>query len=210
MPQGITYDFIGQANNFEEMKESMLWAFGLSIIFIFLVLASLYESFITPFTILLALPPALSGAAFALLFSGKLMDMFSMIGMIMLLGIVTKNSILLVDFALENVKQGMPRKQAIVEACKTRLRPILMTSLAMIAGTIPMALGLGEAAQYRQGMGIAIIGGLIVSTLITLLVVPAVFEYIDIFREFLESKFRIKEEAVHAAPKIRKKTKDSL
>ena len=205
MPQGISYAFVGQADSFEEMKECMIWAFLLSIVFIFLVLASLYESFITPFTILMALPPALSGAAFALFFSGKLLDMFSMIGMVMLLGIVTKNSILLVDFALENVRQGMPRKQAILEACKTRLRPIMMTSLAMIAGTVPMALGIGEAAQFRQGMGIAIIGGLIVSTLITLVVVPAVFEYVDVFREFLEGKFRIKEVALPDGPKKKKK-----
>jgi HAE1 family hydrophobic/amphiphilic exporter-1 len=110
----------------------------------------------------------------------------------MLLGLVTKNSILLVDFALEGVRAGLPRREAITKAGLIRLRPILMTTFAMIAGTIPVAIGAGEAAKYRTGMGVAIIGGLIVSTLITLIVVPAVFEYIDIFRENIESKFRPK------------------
>jgi HAE1 family hydrophobic/amphiphilic exporter-1 len=119
-----------------------------------------------------------------------MMDMFSMIGIIMLLGLVTKNSILMVDFALEGVRGGMSRKEAIMKAGHIRLRPILMTTFAMLAGTLPVAIGAGEAAKYRTGMGVAIMGGLIVSTLITLVVVPAVFEYIDIFREKIESRFR--------------------
>jgi HAE1 family hydrophobic/amphiphilic exporter-1 len=172
------------------MIKSIVIAFVLSIIFIYLVLSSLYESFITPFTILLALPPAMSGAVFALLLTGKMMDMFSMIGIVMLLGLVTKNSILLVDFALQGFRKGLSRKDAMIQAGVIRLRPILMTTFAMLAGTLPVAVGAGEAAKYRTGMGVAIMGGLIVSTLITLLVVPAVFEYIDILREKIESKFR--------------------
>jgi len=190
LPEGVTYGFIGQADSFQDMIKNIIMAFVLSITFIYLVLASLYESFITPFTILLALPPALSGAIFALYFTGKMMDMYSMIGIIMLLGLVTKNSILMVDFALHGVREGMSRKEAIMEAGVVRLRPILMTTFAMLAGTLPVAIGAGEAAKYRTGMGVAIMGGLIVSTMITLVVVPAVFEYIDIFREKLESKFR--------------------
>jgi HAE1 family hydrophobic/amphiphilic exporter-1 len=192
LPEGVTYGFIGQADSYQDMIKNIIVAFILSLIFIYLVLSSLYESFITPFTILLALPPALSGAFFSLYVTGKMMDMFSMIGIIMLLGLVTKNSILLVDFALEGVRAGLPRREAITKAGLIRLRPILMTTFAMIAGTIPVAIGAGEAAKYRTGMGVAIIGGLIVSTLITLIVVPAVFEYIDIFRENIESKFRPK------------------
>jgi len=190
LPDGVTYGFIGQADSYQDMIKNILVAFVLSLIFIYLVLSSLYESFITPFTILLALPPALSGAFFSLYITGKMMDMFSMIGIIMLMGLVTKNSILLVDFALEGVRAGLSRKEAITKAGIIRLRPILMTTFAMIAGTIPVALGAGEAAKYRTGMGVAIIGGLVISTLITLIVVPAVFEYIDIFREKFESKFR--------------------
>jgi len=189
LPEGVTYGFIGQADSFQDMIKNIILAFVLSLIFIYLVLSSLYESFITPFTILLALPPALSGAVFALFLTGKMMDMYSMIGIIMLLGLVTKNSILMVDFALQGVRSGMSRKEAITQAGAVRLRPILMTTFAMLAGTLPVAIGAGEAAKYRTGMGVAIMGGLIVSTLITLLVVPAVFEYIDIFREKIESKF---------------------
>lgn len=189
LPEGVTYGFIGQADSYQDMIKNIIVAFILSIVFIFLVLASLYESFITPFTILLALPPALSGAILALFATGKMLDMFSMIGIIMLLGLVTKNSILMVDFALQGVRSGMSRKDAITQAGVVRLRPILMTTFAMLAGTLPVAIGAGEAAKYRTGMGVAIMGGLIVSTMITLVVVPAVFEYIDIFREKFEGKF---------------------
>ena len=121
------------------------------------------------------------------------MDIFSMIGIIMLLGLVTKNSILMVDFAIEGVRAGLSRREAIAKAGLVRLRPILMTTFAMLAGTLPVAIGAGEAAKYRTGMGVAIMGGLIVSTLITLIVVPAVFEYIDIFRESVERRFRPEE-----------------
>jgi len=189
-PKGVSYDFAGQAEDFRDLSENMLLAFILSIIFIFFVLASLYESFITPATILMALPPAISGALIGLLLTGEMLNMFSMIGVIMLMGLVTKNSILLVDFALEGVRSGMTRKEAIYKAGMLRLRPILMTTMAMIAGTFPLALGIGEAAQYRKAMGSAIIGGLVISTMITLLVVPAVFEYIDRLREFIEKRFR--------------------
>jgi HAE1 family hydrophobic/amphiphilic exporter-1 len=194
LPKGIDYSFVGMADAYQEMIVNMIVAFVLSLIFIYLVLTSLYESFFTPITILLALPPAMSGAFLALYLTGKNLDMFSMIGCIMLLGLVTKNSILLVDFALDGVRSGLSRKEAIARAGQIRLRPILMTTFAMLAGTLPVALGLGEAAKYRAGMGMAIIGGLIISTLITLIVVPAVFEYIDAFRESIESRFRPKEE----------------
>jgi HAE1 family hydrophobic/amphiphilic exporter-1 len=190
LPPGVHYSFVGQADAFQDMVRNIMFAFVLSLVFIYLVLASLYESFITPATILLALPPAMSGAFLTLFLTGRLMDMQCMIGVIMLLGLVTKNSILLVDFALEGVRSGLSRKQAITRAGRIRLRPILMTSFAMIAATIPVAFGVGEAAKYRVSMGIAIIGGLFISTLITLVVVPAVFEYIDIFREFVEGRFR--------------------
>ncbi len=198
LPNGVTYSFIGEAESFDELLSSIQVAFLLSIIFIFLVLSSLYESFITPFTILLAIPPAMTGAILSLLITGFTLDMFSMIGMIMLMGLVTKNSILLVDFALVGVRSGLDRKKAIMDAGMKRLRPILMTTFAMMAGMLPLALGLGEGAKIKQSMGVAILGGLIVSTIVTLVVVPAAFEYIDIFREFIESKFRIKSNAAES------------
>jgi HAE1 family hydrophobic/amphiphilic exporter-1 len=189
-PEGVTYAFVGQAETYNEMVVNMSIAFILALIFIYLVLSSLYESFITPITILLAIPPAISGAYLALFVTGQMLDLFGWIGIVVLIGLVTKNSILLVDFALEGIRSGLSRKEAIKQAGVIRLRPILMTTFAMIAGMAPMALGIGEAAKFRQSMGIAIMGGIVISTLITLLVVPSVFEYIDIFREFIESKFR--------------------
>lgn len=194
VPAGVRTGFVGQSESFGELVSGIITALVLSIIFIYLVLSALYESFITPFTILLAIPPALTGAFLSLLITGYMLDLFSMIGMVMLMGLVTKNSILLVDFGIEGVRSGMNRKDAIFRAGLLRLRPILMTTFAMMAGTLPLALGIGEAAKTRQSMGIAILGGLFISTVITLVVVPATFEYIDRFREAIESKFRIKEE----------------
>jgi HAE1 family hydrophobic/amphiphilic exporter-1 len=184
--------FIGQTEDLKELITNIILAMILAVVFIYFILSSLYESFITPVTILMALPPALSGAFLALFLFGQMLSMFSMIGMVMLMGLVTKNSILLVDFALEGYRSGMTRKEAIYKAGMTRLRPILMTTFAMLAGTLPVALGIGEVSKFRMSMGIAIIGGLILSTFLTLIVVPAMFEYIDIFREWIESKFRPK------------------
>jgi HAE1 family hydrophobic/amphiphilic exporter-1 len=185
LPPGMTYRFRGQAEDFQELLANMLMAMLLGIIFIYLVLASLYESFITPLTILLALPLAICGAMVALFISGKGIDLFSLIGLVLLLGVVAKNSILLVDYSNQLMGSGVARDQALLEAGRVRLRPILMTSLALIAGMIPIAYGLNEASAQRTSMGIAIIGGLISSTILTLVVVPAAFGYIDDFRMFL-------------------------
>lgn len=184
MPTGITYEFIGQAEDFRILIENMLMAMGLGVLLIYLVLASLYNSFITPFTILLALPLAMTGAFGGLFLTGKAIDLFSMIGIVMLLGVVAKNSILLVDYANKQIDEGVARNEAILKAARTRLRPILMTSFALIAGTIPIAIGLNEASAQRTSMGIAIIGGLISSTFLTLIVVPAAFGYVDDFRRW--------------------------
>ena len=190
LPEGMSYKFVGQAENFGELITSMAIASGLGIIFIYLVLASLYESFVTPFTIMLVLPLALCGAFFALaLAPGASLDLFSMIGCIMLMGVATKNSIILVDYTNQQVEQGMELKEAILLAGKNRLRPILMTSFALIAGFIPIAVGLNEASKQRTSMGIALIGGLISSTLLTLIVVPAAYTYIERFRLFTNRIF---------------------
>ncbi len=184
-PPGIEYRFQGQADDFKDLINNMLIAIFLGVTFIYLVLASLYESFITPFTILLALPLAMTGAFIALLITGKTIDIFSLIGIVLLLGVVAKNSILLVDYTNHLLLEGMERKDALLKACRTRLRPILMTSLALIAGMIPIAIGLNEASAMRTSMGIAIIGGLVSSTLLTLVVVPAAFGFIDDFRTWV-------------------------
>jgi HAE1 family hydrophobic/amphiphilic exporter-1 len=131
---------------------------------------------------MLVLPLAASGAFIALFITQSSFDLFSMIGAIMLLGIATKNSILLVDRAVQLVQEGQSSMDAMIEAGRTRLRPILMTTLALIAGMLPIAIGLNEASKQRTSMGISIIGGLITSTLLSLVVVPAAFSYIERFR----------------------------
>ncbi len=190
IPTSLGYEFIGQADDFKVLIQNMLMAIGLGVLLIYLVLSSLYESFITPLTILLALPLAMTGAFGGLLITGKAIDLFSMIGIVMLLGVVAKNSILLVDYANQQMEAGMERTQAILAACRSRLRPILMTSFALIGGTIPIAVGLNEASAQRTSMGVAIIGGLISSTVLTLIVVPAAFGYIDDFRRWVSRKLK--------------------
>lgn len=190
LPTGMRYAYVGQAENFKELGESMVTALVFGILFIFLVLASLYESFVTPLTIMLALPLAFCGSMVSLALTQESLNIFSMIGVIMLLGVAVKNSILLVDYANQLIQEGMDRTEAMIKAGKTRLRPILMTSLALIAGTIPIAIGLNEASKQRTSMGIAIIGGLVSSTLLTLVVVPASFSFIDRFRIWSSSKLK--------------------
>lgn len=182
LPAGFRYGYVGQAENFAELLDSMKVALGLGILFIFLVLASLYESFVTPFTIMLALPLAICGCFVALFITRQSLNVFSIIGAIMLMGVATKNSILLVDYANQRVRAGLSRYDAMIAAGRSRLRPILMTSMALVAGTFPVALGLSEASKQRSSMGIAIIGGLVSSTLLTLVVVPAAFSFIDRYR----------------------------
>jgi HAE1 family hydrophobic/amphiphilic exporter-1 len=188
LPEGVRYAFVGQAESFQELIGSVIVAVTLSVIFIYLVLASLYESFVTPFTIMLVLPLAACGAFYALFMTGQALDINSMIGCILLLGVASKNSILLVDCTQQLMDEGVPREQAIIQAGKLRLRPILMTTFALIAGMLPVAIGLNEASKQRTNMGVAIIGGLISSTLLSLVVVPAAYSYIDRFKQWSKRK----------------------
>lgn len=181
-PAGLTYRFEGQAEDFEELVVNMALAAGLGVFFIYLVLASLYESFVTPLTIMLVLPLAASGGFFALWLAGQSLDVYSMIGMILLLGIATKNSILLVDRTKQLAARGMGDAAAAVQAGRDRLRPILMTSFALVAGMIPVAVGLNEASAQRTSMGVIVIGGVVSSTLLTLFVVPAAYALFERFR----------------------------
>ncbi|NBV51359.1 efflux RND transporter permease subunit, partial [bacterium] len=190
LPPGVRYAFVGQAENFQELVSSVVTAVILSVIFIYLVLASLYESFVTPFTIMLVLPLAACGAFYALFMSGQALDINSMIGCILLLGVASKNSILLVDCTQQLMEEGVPREQAIIQAGKLRLRPILMTTFALIAGMLPVAIGLNEASRQRTNMGVAIIGGLISSTFLSLVVVPAAYAYIDRFKKWSQMKIQ--------------------
>lgn len=190
LPPGMNYRYLGQTENFAEMISNMGLAAILATLFIYLVLAALYESFIIPFSIMVVLPLAICGAFFALFITQKSLDIFSIIGCIMLLGIATKNSIILVDYANKLVRQGMELNAAIIEACHKRVRPILMTSMTLIAGMLPVAYGLNEVSKQRMSMGIAVIGGVVSSTLLTLIVVPAVFSYFERFRVWSLAKVK--------------------
>lgn len=187
MPDGVSYKFVGQAQDFQDLMTSMLTAMGLGLIFIYLVLSSLYESFLTPFTIMLVIPLAACGAFFALWIGGSQIDLYSMIGCVMLMGLATKNSIILVDYINHLIAEGKSETEAIIEAGRVRLRPILMTSFALVAGMIPVAIGLNEVSNQRTSLGITVIGGVISSTLLTLLVIPSVFSYMERFKRRMVS-----------------------
>jgi multidrug efflux pump len=175
LPPGSTVDLAGESREFLESGGALYFAFILSLIFVFMVLAAQYESLLHPFTVLLAVPLAVTGALGALWLTGSTMNVYSQIGMILLIGLVTKNSILLVTYANDLRAHGRDAVAAMREAGRIRLRPILMTSVASIFGALPIALGLGAGAASRRPLGYAIIGGLIVSTVLTLFLVPAVF-----------------------------------
>ena len=175
------YDILmgGDAEELKDMFANMMQALFLAVVFIYLILASQFGSFTQPFAIMLSLPLSLVGVALALLATGDNLNIMSMIGLIMLMGLVTKNAILLVDFANQARREGMGRDQALVKAGSTRLRPIVMTTLAMIFGMLPLAFAIGAGAEMRAPMARAVIGGLITSTLLTLVVVPVVYTYLD-------------------------------
>ena len=168
----------GQTKDFQESSQGLYFAFGLALLLVYLVLSSQFESFRDAFTILLTVPLALSGALFALWYFGQTLNVFSQIGMIMLIGLVTKNGILIVEFANQRRADGLPLKEAIKEAAEVRFRPVLMTSISTSLGVLPIALALGAGAESRVPMGIAVIGGMIVGSFLTLFVVPALYTYI--------------------------------
>ena len=170
----------GDAEELKDMFANMMQALFLAVVFIYLILASQFGSFTQPFAIMLSLPLSLVGVAVALLLTGDTLNIMSMIGLIMLMGLVTKNAILLVDFANQaRREQGLGRDEALIKAGSTRLRPIVMTTLAMIFGMLPLAFAIGAGAEMRAPMARAVIGGLITSTLLTLIVVPVVYTYLD-------------------------------
>ncbi|HYD78768.1 MAG TPA: efflux RND transporter permease subunit [Paucimonas sp.] len=179
LPPGYRFDVGGQTKEMQESFTAAVMALGIAVIFIYLVLASQFGSFLQPIAIMASLPFSLIGVFLALLITGSTLNLFSIIGFIMLMGLVTKNAILLVDFANQAQKRGVPQFQALLEAGQVRLRPILMTTLAMIFGMLPMAIGLGDGGEQQAPMGRAVIGGIITSTLLTLVVVPVAYTYLD-------------------------------
>jgi len=183
LPPGYSFRASGQAEEFAESMNSLIFAMGLAIVIVYMLLASQFNSLIHPFTIMLALPLALVGALLALLVTGHTLNIMSVIGIILLFGLVTKNSILLVDFTIQKQQQGLDRDTALREACPIRLRPILMTAVSMIFGVLPVALAIGEGAEARAPMAVATAGGMLSSTVLTLFVVPVVYWYLDKFAE---------------------------
>ncbi len=179
LPAGYRFNVGGQTQEMNESFMAMMAALGLAVIFIYLILASQFGSFLQPIAIMASLPLALIGVFLALLLTGTTLNLFSMIGFIMLMGLVTKNAILLVDFTNQGIREGKTRSQAILDAGQVRLRPILMTTMAMVFGMLPMSLGLGDGGETQAPMGRAIIGGVITSTLLTLVVVPVLYTYCD-------------------------------
>lgn len=176
LPSGYFAEISGSAKTFQESFSGLLFALLLGILVSYMVLASQFNSFMDPLTILMALPFSVSGAFIALFLAHQSLNVYSMIGLILLMGIVKKNSILLVEFANHMRAQGLSLREALIEACPIRLRPILMTSMATIAGAIPPALAIGPGAESRIPMALAVIGGVTVSTLLTLFIVPCVYQ----------------------------------
>ena len=175
MPSGYNYKMIGQADNMARSFKEVYKAVILAIVVVYMVLAAQFESFSQPLIIMASLPFAVIGAVLGLLVAGQTANMMSMIGFTMLLGLVTKNAILLIDYANQQRERGLDIQSAVLEACSLRLRPILMTTLSTILGMLPIALGIGEGAELRQSMGVVLIGGLTTSTLLTLVVVPLIY-----------------------------------
>ncbi|MDQ8153601.1 MAG: efflux RND transporter permease subunit [Gemmatimonadota bacterium] len=189
LPPGYTVNLGGETEMLAETVGYVIEAIVLAVILIFLILASQFESFTHPVAIMLSLPLSLVGVLLALLLTGSTLNIMSMIGVIMLMGLVTKNAILLVDNANERRRAGAHRHDALVEAGAVRLRPIMMTTLAMIAGMLPIAFALGDGGEFRAPMARAVIGGLITSTALTLVVVPVAYSYFDDFGAWVKRKF---------------------
>jgi multidrug efflux pump len=198
LPKGSSTALAGESRELEESGSSLYFAFLLALLVVFMVLASQFESLVHPFTVLLAVPLAVTGALFTLKIAGSTLNLYSQIGMILLIGLVTKNSILLVEYVNQLRERGLSTIDAALEAGRIRLRPILMTSVATIMGAVPIAFGLGAGSISRRPLGYAIVGGVLFSTLLTLYVVPAVYVIFDGLRERAAGRARARRTAVPA------------
>lgn len=177
LPKGFSTALAGQSRDYAESSSSLIYAFLFAIVLIYLVLAAQFESLVDPFIILLTVPMALTGALLSLWFTGQTINIFSQIGIIMLIGLITKNGILIVEFANQAKEEGASVLESVKVAAVSRFRPILMTTLAMIFGTLPIAMSLGTASGSRQSLGIVVVGGLIFAGVLTLYVIPAIYSY---------------------------------
>jgi HAE1 family hydrophobic/amphiphilic exporter-1 len=195
----VTTKFEGSAGAFAESMNSLYFLLVIAIVAIYILLGSLYESFIHPITILSGLPSAAMGGLLTLLLFGCTLDLYGMVGLIMLIGIVKKNSIMVVDFAIEAEKRGKNAEDAAFEGAITRFRPIIMTTLAAIMGTLPIALGIGAGADVRRPLGLAVVGGLVLSQVVTLYLTPVFYTYMDDLQKWLDKKVGTVEQAEQGA-----------
>jgi HAE1 family hydrophobic/amphiphilic exporter-1 len=201
LPTGYHISAAGETESQNEVFGSIFVALGVAVLLMYLILVVQFGSFLDPLAILISLPLSLIGVVLALIVTRDTLNLMSLIGVILLMGIVAKNAILLIDFAKWAHKdRGLARREALIEAGRIRLRPILMTTLALIAGMIPVALGLGEGADFRAPLGRAVIGGVITSTILTLVVIPTVYEILDEWREHLFARFSRRREVLTAPP----------
>jgi len=178
-PPGYGYRFGGSTKDMQESFAYAVSALALGVVFIYMILASQFRSFVQPVALMASLLLTPIGVVLALLLFRSTLNMFSIIGIVMLMGLVTKNAILLIDFAIRSRAEGMERSAALLHAAHVRLRPILMTTLAMVFGMVPLAFALTEGSEQRAPMGQAVIGGVLASSLLTLVVVPVIYTYLD-------------------------------
>jgi multidrug efflux pump len=205
LPTGIKREYAGQSLEYKSSSSALYFMFLLALIFIYLVLSAQFESFIHPFTILLSVPLAVFGALLTLYIFGESLNIYSQIGLIMLIGLVTKNAILIVEFANQQRARGLNLIEAVIEAATIRLRPILMTSFATIFGILPIAIGLGAGAESRRPLGLVVVGGMLFSTFLTLVIVPVVYTLLARFTSTSKiSNKRVVEEGLNKIGKEEK------
>jgi HAE1 family hydrophobic/amphiphilic exporter-1 len=210
LPVGYTISQGGQTKDQREVFGRIFVALGVAIMLMYLILVVQFGSFLDPLAILCSLPLSLIGVVLGLWLTGNTLNLMSLIGVILLAGIVAKNAILLIDFAKWAHERGTPLRESLIEAGAIRLRPILMTTFALVAGMMPIAIGHGEGSQFRAPLGVAVIGGVVASTLLTLLVIPTFYEVLDEMREWLFGKFRRRSQPAGRHPHVERVPRPSV